>query len=200
MILQLDGGLSESCSCLNRQDRFWVEEAQWRTNHTRYPSGLPISGSRRERIFISVSSDEERLDALLKFLRSGLEAGERAACFTEKLDDAYFTITSQHGLSCDKLKESGAVSIAGTREAYFQDGRFDPDRMLGTLKQYHEASVTEGYPGRRVIGEMTADIGSISGGSRLMEYESRVSLLLKEHPVTAVCQYDANVFDGARHS
>lgn len=156
----------------------------------RFPAGAHIC-----QIF---SSDEERLDALLEFLRSGLEAGEKTACFTEKLDEAYFAdYLVKHGLSCDKLKESGAVSIAGTREAYFQDGRFDPDRMLGTLKQYHEASVTEGYPAARVIGEMTADIESISGGSRLMEYESRVSLLLKEHPVTAVCQYDANVFDGA---
>ena len=30
-----------------------------------------------------------------------------------------------------------------------------------------------------------------------MEYESRVSMLLKEVPITAVCQYDANTFDGA---
>jgi hypothetical protein len=30
-----------------------------------------------------------------------------------------------------------------------------------------------------------------------MEYESRISLLLKDHPVTAVCQYDATAFDGA---
>lgn len=29
------------------------------------------------------------------------------------------------------------------------------------------------------------------------EYEARVSLLLRDHPVTAVCQYDARAFDGA---
>jgi hypothetical protein len=34
------------------------------------------------------SKDEERLDAVLKFLCSGLEAGERVACFTDDLDDA----------------------------------------------------------------------------------------------------------------
>ena len=142
--------------------------------------------------------DEERLDALLKFVSSGLEAGERVACFTEKLDQARLANhLTDHGLACDKLMESGALSRAGTSEVYFQDDRFDPDRMLGLLRQFHSDSVAAGFPAARVIGEMTAEVQHISGGSRLMEYESRVSLLLKDVPITAVCQYDANVFDGA---
>ena len=154
-----------------------------------FPAGVHIC-----QIF---SNDEERLDSLLEFLRSGLAAGEKTACFTEKLDDAHLAdYLADHDLSCDKLKESGALMKAGTSEVYFQDDRFDPDRMLGMLQQFHEDSVASGYPAARVIGEMTSEIESIDGGSRLMEYESRVSLLLKEHPVTAVCQYDANTFDG----
>lgn len=144
------------------------------------------------------SADEERLDALMRFLRSGLEAGERAACFTEKLDETQLTnFLAERGLSCEELMESGALSRAGTSEVYFQDGRFDPDRMLALLRQFHKNSVADGFPAARVIGEMTADVQHIEGGSRLMEYESRVSMLLKEVPITAVCQYDANTFDGA---
>jgi len=144
------------------------------------------------------SEDEERLDALLKFLSSGLEAGERTACFTEKLDDAQLTRhLADHGLSCDMLTESGAFSKAGTSEVYFQDGRFDPDRMLDLLRQFHKDSVAGGYPAARVIGEMTEQVQHVPGGSRLIEYESRVSRLLKEMPITAVCQYDAKAFDGA---
>ena len=144
------------------------------------------------------SNDEERLDSLLQFLSSGLKAGERTACFTEKLDESLLADhLNCHGLSCNHLKESGALLRAGTHDVYFQDGRFDPDRMLGLLQQFHEDSAAQGFPACRVIGEMTAEIQHIPGGSRLMEYESRVSLLLKQHPVTAVCQYDANAFDGA---
>lgn len=134
----------------------------------------------------------------MRFLRSGLEAGERAACFTEKLDETQLTnFLAERGLSCEELMESGALSRAGTSEVYFQDGRFDPDRMLALLRQFHKNSVADGFPAARVIGEMTADVQHIEGGSRLMEYESRVSMLLKEVPITAVCQYDANTFDGA---
>jgi hypothetical protein len=142
--------------------------------------------------------DEERLDAMLNFLRSGVEAGERTACFTEKLEDSRLAeYLAENALSYDELIASGALSKAGTSDIYFEDNRFDPDRMLGLLKQFYDESVQQGYPAARVIGEMVPEVMHISGGSRLFEYESRVSLLLKEHPITAVCQYDARVFDGA---
>ena len=144
------------------------------------------------------ASEGERLHALLEFLRSGLQAGERTACFTEQLDEAHLDrYLAERNLSYGQLKESGTFSNAGTHDVYFQDGRFDPDRILAILAQYHIDSVANGFPAARVIGEMAAEVQHVSGGSRLMEYESRVSLLLKEHPVTAVCQYDARAFDGA---
>lgn len=144
------------------------------------------------------SNEQERRDLLLGFVRSGLAAGERTACFTDRLDSA--TLQSEleeAGLSREALSASGAFLTSGTHEAYFQDGRFDPDRMIATLRQFHLDSVAGGYPAARVVGEMTPEILHISGGARLMEYEARVSLLQRQHPVTAVCQYDATAFDGA---
>jgi hypothetical protein len=44
---------------------------------------------------------------------------------------------------------------------------------------------------------MTPEVEHVPGGDRLLEYESRVSLMVREKPVTAVCQYDANQFSGA---
>lgn len=156
----------------------------------RFPSGSHIC-----QIF---EADDERLDSLLKFILSGLVAGERTACFTEKLDDARLSrFLADSGLQHDHCVASGAFSRSATRAVYFKDDRFDPDRMIGLLQKFHEDSVASGFPAARVIGEMTADIQHISGGSRLTEYESRVSMLLRTHPLTAVCQYDATTFDGA---
>lgn len=144
------------------------------------------------------SNDEERLSSLLEFLRSGLVAGERTACFTDNLDEKHLAkYLNQHGLSSEALQKSGSFSVSGARAVYFQDGCFDPDRMLGLLRRYHKDSVAHDYPAARIIGEMSSEVQDIPGGSRLLEYESRVSLLLMNHPVTAVCQYDANAFDGA---
>jgi hypothetical protein len=155
-----------------------------------FPAGVHIC-----QIF---NSDQERQEALLGFLESGIEDGEKTACFTEKLADEFFSVyLAERGHSLEELQSSGALTKSGTSEVYFQDGRFDPDRMLARLRQFYADSVAYGYPAARVIGEMTADVQHISGGSRLMEYESRVSMLQRECPVTTVCQYDAEAFDGA---
>ncbi len=144
------------------------------------------------------SSEEERRDSLEKFLLSGLLAGEKTACFSESLDEASLAeLLEQHGVSCSCAKENGSLATAGTKDIYFQDGRFDPDRMLDMLRKYYLDSVADGYPAARVIGEMTPEVLTTPGGDRLLEYEARVSMLLKDHPVTAVCQYDARLFDGA---
>ncbi len=145
------------------------------------------------------STDQEREDSLLRFLSQGLKDGERTACFSEKTTQetlrAHFRA---EGISLEEVTERGDFALDGTRQVYFQGGIFDPDRMLGLLEAFHRASETGGYTAARVIGEMTDEIGSIAGGSRLLEYEARVSILLREHPVTAVCQYDARSFGGAQ--
>lgn len=144
------------------------------------------------------NDDNEREEALLKYLLSGLQTGERVCCFSEKTSRgmlAEFFVS--FGIDYDHMEEAGTFSLAPTREIYFAENRFDPDRMVSVLKQYHDDSVRQGYPAARVIGEMTPEVQHVPGGSRLTEYESKISLLLKTHPVTAVCQYDARNFDGA---
>jgi len=144
------------------------------------------------------SEDDERQASLLKFLLSGIQSGERACCFSEKVQESVLTeFLGNYGISYTEARDSGALTLSGTREVYFQGGKFDPDRMLSLLRAYHTESQSQGYSAARVIGEMTPEVQHLPGGSRLLEYESKVSLLLREHPVTAVCQYDARSFDGA---
>ena len=144
-----------------------------------------------------ISNDNEREEAVLNFLLSGIQAGERTSCFSEAVDDELLTVFfEKKDIDFKKLKNSGAVTLSGTREAYFEGGRFDPERMLNVLARYYEDSVAQNYPAAKVIGEMEPEVQSLPGGSRLLEYEARVSLLQKTHPVTDVCQYDARSFDG----
>jgi len=144
------------------------------------------------------NDDVEREETLLSFLLSGLQSGERATCYSEKTpENVVAGFLGAHGISCSDARNSGALTLAGTREAYFQNDHFDPDRMLRLLRAYYVDSIKEGYPAARVIGEMTSEIQRVPGGTRLLEYESRISLLLQDHPITAVCQYDARSFEGA---
>jgi hypothetical protein len=141
---------------------------------------------------------DERNDSLFRYLASGLRAGECTACFSENVTEAeleaYF---ASEGIALDAVTSSGAFALHKTGEVYFPEGRFEPEHMLSLLTAFHESSEKNGYSNARVIGEMTSEIDRVPGGSRLTEYESRVSMLLRERPVTTVCQYDAHAFDGA---
>jgi len=48
----------------------------------------------------------------------------------------------------------------------------------------------------RVTGEMSWALRGYPGSERLMEYEARINKVVQTHPITAMCQYDANKFDG----
>ena len=142
--------------------------------------------------------DDERAAALEAFLLSGLQDGEKTSCFSEKVDmDQLKTFFNKNNVSLDDATQKGDFSLSGTRNVYFKNNKFEPEKMLALLEDYYETAKSEGYPGSRVIGEMTSEVQDMEGGSRLMEYEAKVSLLVEKHPLTAVCQYDAKSFDGA---
>jgi len=144
------------------------------------------------------NDDNERHSALVNFLVSGLKAGENTACFSEKeTEDTLSEYFGDKGYKYKAIEKSGDFSLSKASEVYFEGGRFEPDNMLKLLKEFYEKALFQKKTGARVIGEMSAEIQHIPGGSRLLEYESRVSLLLKKNPVTSVCQYDVRKFDGA---
>jgi len=136
-------------------------------------------------------------EALMAFLLAGLQDGDRVAGFSDRVEaSALGAVLQAHGFDPEALRAEGTLSLAGARDVYFAEGRFDPDRMLTLLAQFYDAARNAGRPSR-VIGAISPEIGQIQGGERLMEYECRVSMLLEEKPITTVCQYDAGAFDGA---
>lgn len=144
------------------------------------------------------SDDEERCDILFRFILNGLQGRDRIACYSEKaVEEGLREIFLQHDLSYDDCIREKRFTLSGTAQAYFENDIFDPDRMLDRLIRFHEEAIDSGHPGTRVIGEMTPAVQHLQGGDRLLEYESRVSLLVRERPIAAFCQYDANAFDGA---
>jgi len=144
------------------------------------------------------NDDEERHGALVNFLISGLQAGENTSCFTEKETETTLADHfAKHGISYQEVEHSGALTLSKTADVYFEGGKFDPERMLTLIQEFYENSMGANKAGARVIGEMLPEVEKMPGGSRLMEYESKISILLRKYPVTAVCQYDAREFDGA---
>ncbi len=144
------------------------------------------------------TSDEERDELLYRLLAQGLLAKERCVCCSDHFEhDVAQKRWANKGIDSSAALESEQLTVYDCEQAYLPNGRFEPEAMLDFLTGLYDSSTRQGYPGVRIIGEMPADIQKAPGGERILEYECRVSMLLEEHPATAVCQYDARIFDGA---
>ena len=62
--------------------------------------------------------------------------------------------------------------------------------------QYVQAKAA-GLAGARVAGEMDWALRDVPGTDEIIECESRINELVKEAPITVMCQYDLRKFDGA---
>ncbi len=134
---------------------------------------------------------DERTDAFVRFILKGLELNEMTAGFTDHI------AASDVESYLPGALPSESVRIARTSDTYFVDNRFDPDRMLRLLREFHHDAETAACPGCRVIGEMTPEIQHKDGADRLLEYEARVNILLRDYPMTVMCQYNAHEFSGS---
>ena len=156
----------------------------------RYPEGTHIC--------YLYNDDEERRRILPLFARDALREQECFRYVADVPDRAGLAQAMEAlGLASVVREAPGAIEIATASEGYFPDGRFDPDAMLARLRGAYEECIAAGQAGARFAGEMGWALRGIPGADRILECEARINDLVKEAPVTVMCQYDLRQFDGA---
>jgi hypothetical protein len=141
--------------------------------------------------------ETERRKIISKFLEKGLLEQEKVAYFADVMTKEE-VVEWLRGCDINITEELAASNLVvlDSVSAYCPEGKFVPEEMLGRLKSFYNESVAKGYRQGRVSGEMSWALKGIPGSDRLMEYEAWVNEVFKTHPVTAICQYDANKFSG----
>lgn len=139
---------------------------------------------------------EEQLSVIIPFMLGGLKKGE--ACIYI-LDDRTgkeicYYITKAWSENHLELRRSQWQFLV-KEDAYLRDGYFDPDKMIGLLKEAENASIRDGFTGLRATGEMTWIFSKLPGTEKLIEYESKLNLFFPGSRSRAICQYDENRFD-----
>jgi len=144
------------------------------------------------------NNEEERQKIISKYLEGGLFTGEKVAYFAEEMSpDQIREWLAEMGIEIPDSEKTDSFRVTSTAETYYPTGIFEPEEMLNNLKNFYETAKEENYPASRVTGEMSWALKGIPGSDRLMVYESKLTDVLAKYPVTAICQYDANKFDGA---
>jgi len=156
----------------------------------RYPEGTHIC--------YLYNDDEERRRILPLFARHALLEGERFDYAADVPDaDDFPRIIAQLDLDGAGRGLDRDIHMATAREAYFPEGSFEPDAMLARLRAKYAQCIAAGQRGARFAGEMSWALRNVPGSNRIIECESRINDLVKEAPMTLMCQYDLRQFDGA---
>lgn len=143
------------------------------------------------------SDEDEQGEVISRYVASGLASGEQACYFADALSvDETRARLARLGVPIPEPGDPGLV-VAPAVDMYCPDGTFVPDRMLANFPIVYGAGRAAGFEGVRATGEMSWATRGMPGSERLIEYESRINTVVRETPLTAVCQYDARLFDGA---
>ena len=156
----------------------------------RFPKGVHVC---------HLFSDEvDRRSVIYPFVRAGLQGDEDVHYFadalvTELLERAIDERTAAL-LTREQLSRLHITSVENT---YFPDGAFSPAPVIDHLEHLYKESRDDGATGCRVTGEMGWALRGVPGSERLAEYESEINTLIHGTPLSVVCQYDTEIFDGA---
>ena len=100
------------------------------------------------------------------------------------------------GIDATAAQQSGQLEIRTNTEAYVRDGRFDQDRMLAAFEQMASGNAKGGFPLSRICCRMDWAVKDQSYIDDLVEFESRVNEVWRQHDDAVICTYHLGQFGG----
>lgn len=141
------------------------------------------------------SSADEQDDALLPFVKEGLEAGEQVTSILGADErDARLARLSEYGIDVEDAQRSGQLDVEVWQDTYLRGGRFDTDAMLGLIQELINTGTQRGFSRTRGWANMEWALTDAPGVEQLGYYESRVNLVLPLYNDAIVCAYDVTRF------
>ena len=141
---------------------------------------------------------EEPATLLPKFFKGGLDDNEMIWWFLGQIGaDAYESELDKMGVNVPACKHSKQLKFSPMLDDVWDDDKLIPERVVDRWRGVHEQAIASGY--RRVRGG--GDMGWLAKYGketiqRVLEFESRFNSLTTTHPITAICLYNTNLFDG----
>jgi DNA-binding CsgD family transcriptional regulator len=155
----------------------------------RFPPGIHIC---------HMFSDEvDRRSVIHPFVRAGLQENDDVSYFADALvTELLERALDERSVASLSREQLGRLTITRSEDAYFPTGVFIPSDMIDSLHMLYKESFDDGASGCRVSGEMGWALCGVPGSDRLVEYESDINALVRTTPMTVLCQYDTEQFDG----
>lgn len=133
-------------------------------------------------------------ESVAVYLSHGLRNGYRCLYLTDvntsrQIKDALRAV----GTDVEDHLDAGDLVIRDASNVYLDAG-FDPERMIATLEEECQDSVSGGYEGLWMAGENSWCFHTEMSFGPILDFEVGFDAACPDLPVTALCQYDLSMF------
>jgi hypothetical protein len=153
---------------------------------------------RGRHICLPFESDSEKQEAVAAFVIEGLAQGKRCLFVgtRDELSELSAALTAA-GISLDRALTRRRVLFLTREDAYLTDGGFDPDIVLGRLRQYVRDAVADGFTGLYASGELVY-VPADAAWQQIVRYEAQMNETFARLPLTSLCRYPRSVVPAHR--
>ena len=143
------------------------------------------------------NDEDEEYRVLLPFINEGFAIGDKAI-HVVGADHArdHLQRLALSGIDAGGATQRGQLEVRSTADTYLRDGHFDIDRMLEVFERLASGNAPHAFPRSRIVCRMDWAAGSRSLIDSVIEFESRVNALWREHDDVVICTYRLDQFQG----
>jgi hypothetical protein len=143
------------------------------------------------------NDEEEEYRVLLPFVREGIGRGDKAI-HVVGADRAlnHLERLSESGIDAALATARGQLEVRSAAETYLRDGHFDIERMLAVFERLASGNGEQAFPRSRIVCRMDWAAETATLTDAVIEFESRVNDLWRDHDDVVICTYPLAQFKG----
>jgi hypothetical protein len=127
---------------------------------------------------------------LARFVDEGFAMGDQCVCVESNAVHARLRSDLQSlGIDVEKELARGSLVFLSGRDTYFENGEFNPQRLLNRLSGLMDQSLQAGFNGLRVAGEIPLASGDPVFEKQLIEYERQSDAYFAERKAIGFCHF-----------
>jgi hypothetical protein len=168
------------------------------------PSGdLSLGGAqmgKHRHVCAFFHSQDEEYQVLMPFIKQGIERGEKAFHILDpKFLQDHRERLKRAGIDPEALEERRQLELRVWQNVHLRSegGRFDQHDMLELIQEVLRTGRTDGFPLTRFIAHMEWSREDAPGVEDIIEYESRLNMVLPNFDDPVICTYDLTRFGAA---
>jgi signal transduction histidine kinase/ActR/RegA family two-component response regulator len=138
-------------------------------------------------------SADEKLAALVPFLRTGLARGERSLYLgklaTYRGIGGIERTLADEGIPVGREIDRGALVLLSDRDSWLDRGRFDPNSFKDLLRRAEQQAMDDGFSGLRATWDVVWLLENVPGAEQWIAFEAGLNAFLSGSRTSALCRY-----------